>query len=83
MKLDINPNWMNVGNCYTSSNEIKKRIEYFLGGDDPIFGKHYPFGPELFFDAKKISEFRINSSIARGDKIGQFKIVYGMRFFVD
>ena len=76
-KLDINPNWMNVGNCYTSSNEIKKRIKYFLGGDDPIFGKHYPFGPELFFDANKIAEFRINSSIARGDKSGNLKIVYG------
>ena len=58
-------------------NEIKKRIEPFLGDDDPIFGKHYPLGAEVFFDANKIAEYRIKASIDRGNKAGDLTIFYG------
>ena len=75
--LKINPSWKNIDNCYAPSNEIKKRIDPFLGGDDPIFGRHYPFGLEVFFDVNKIAEYRIKSSVARGDKAGKLIIVYG------
>ena len=76
-KENINPSWLNINSCYAPSSEIRKRIEQFLGGDDPIFGKHYPLGPEVFFDAKKLAEYRIKSSVARGDKIGNLTIIYG------
>ncbi len=74
---NINSNWLNINECYASSNKIKKRIEQFLGWDDPIFGNHYPLSPDVFFDSKKIAEYRIKSSIARGDKIGNLTIIYG------
>jgi len=63
--------------AYASEEEIQKRIEPFLGGDDPIFGVHYPFGIEFLFDAKKLSEIRIASSVKRGNKTKYLTIIYG------
>ncbi|MCX6151394.1 MAG: class I mannose-6-phosphate isomerase [Ignavibacteriales bacterium] len=69
--------FIDVRNYYASDDEILKRIEPFLGGDDPIFGMHYPFGLEYLFDVKKISELRITSSIKRGNKAKDITIIYG------
>lgn len=69
--------WLNIYECLLSSDNIVKKIEPFIGGDDPLFGTHYPFGAEVFFDAEKISEFRIKASIARSDKAGKLLIIYG------
>ncbi len=76
-KLIINPNFLNISYCYKSPEEIRKIAEPFLGGDDPLFGTHYPFGPEIFFDAEKLAEFRIAASNLRGKKNGDLTIIYG------
>ena len=73
----ITANWMDISECLLSQEEIDKKVEPFLGGDDPLFGTHYPFGAETFFDEKKIAEFRIKASIARSDRAGKLLIIYG------
>ena len=57
---------INIKSAYASEEEIKNKISPFLGGDDPIFGMHFPLGAEYLFDAKKLSELRIKASIKRG-----------------
>ncbi len=73
----IIPELININNAYASEEEIFDKIKSFLGGDDPIFGVHYPFGLEYLFDAKKLSEIRIISSIRRGNKSKDLTIIYG------
>jgi mannose-6-phosphate isomerase class I len=73
----INAAWYNMENCLADPVEIRKRSNDFLGGADPLFGVHFPLGLEIFFDAKKISDFRIQASIFRGDKTGKLTIFYG------
>ncbi|MBI1938841.1 MAG: class I mannose-6-phosphate isomerase [Ignavibacteriales bacterium] len=63
--------------CLRTADEINKDLEPFLGGDDRIFGTHYPFGPEVFFDTKKAADLRIESAIKRGDKSGKLTIIAG------
>lgn len=63
--------------CMLGDDEIHSRIEPFLGGDDRIFGKHYPLGLEGMFDPVKLSELRIDMSVARADKSGKLWIIYG------
>jgi mannose-6-phosphate isomerase class I len=69
--------WMNMEDCYAAPEEIRERIKPFLGGDDPLFGTHYPFGPEVFFEAARFADFRIKAAIARGKKPGELTIFYG------
>ncbi len=76
-KNAINAEWLDMNECLLPPEEIDKRIEPFLGGDDPLFGTHYPFGAETFFNAKKIAEYRIKASIAHSDKAGKLLIIYG------
>lgn len=75
--VNIHPELINICSTYESETEILKKIEPFLGGDDPIFGVHFPFGMDYLFDAKKISELRIESSIRRGCKADNITIIYG------
>jgi mannose-6-phosphate isomerase class I len=74
-KVDVD--WIDMSAYYSRNEEIEQKIAPFIVGDDRIFGKHYPFGPEVFFDAKKIADLRINISILRGKKSGELTIVYG------
>lgn len=74
---NITPDWLDINTCLNEESEIRNRVEPFMGGDDPVFGTHYPFGPEIFFDAKKIADYRIQASIARGEKAGNLTIFYG------
>jgi len=76
-ELRITPVCIDIRSAYASEKEILNRIEPFLGGDDPLFGMHYPFGPEYLFDAEKLSELRIASSVKRGNKSGELTIIYG------
>src|SRR5690606_6824478 len=69
--------WINIESCMLSSEEIEEKMKPFLGGDDPIFGTHYPFGAEIFFDAKKIADVRIQAAVERGRKAGELLIIYG------
>lgn len=77
-RFSIIPTWYAISDCFANSEEIQKRVEPFMGGDDRVFGTHYPFGPEIFFDAGKIAEYRIIASAARGNKSGNLTIFYGV-----
>jgi len=73
----IDSDWLSVADCYREPKAIDQSIEPFLGGDDPLFGTHYPFGMELYFSADRIAKLRIKSSIIRDDKPGKLTIIYG------
>lgn len=73
----IIPELINIKTSYASEEEIFKKIEPFLGGNDPLFGVHYPLGLDYLFNAKKLSELRIHSSIKRGNKAKAITIIYG------
>jgi mannose-6-phosphate isomerase class I len=73
----IIPELINIKISYASEEEIRNRIESFLGGDDPIFGVNYPLGLEYLFNSKKLSELRITSSIRRANKAKELTIIYG------
>ncbi len=75
--LKVNPNWIDISDCYAAADEIRERVKPFLGGEDPLFGTHYPFGPEIFFDSVKISEARIQASTLRGRASGELTIIFG------
>ncbi len=70
-------NWINFNECQKEEEKILKEIAPFLGGDDRIFGSHYPFGPEVFFDTEKVAKVRIEASVKRSDKAGELTIIYG------
>lgn len=74
---ELSVEYIDIADAYASQEEIQSRIEPFLGGGDPLFGMHYPFGIEFLFDAKKLSDARIKASVARGYKPGNLTIVYG------
>ncbi len=74
---NIAAEWIEMDKCLADPETIRQRIEPFMGGDDRVFGAHYPFGPEVFFDADKAARCRIQMSIARGAKAGHLLIVYG------
>jgi mannose-6-phosphate isomerase class I len=74
---DIRARWVDFSQCLAGEEEIYNRIEPFLGGDDRIFGTHYPFGPEVFFGVAQIARMRIQASILRGASAGQLTIFYG------
>jgi len=77
-RFGIIPTWYAMSDCFANSEEIQKRAEPFMGGDDRVFGTHYPFGPEIFFDAGKIAKYRIKASASRGDKSGNLTIFCGI-----
>ena len=57
--------------------ELDTKLKPFLGGDDRIFGMHYPLSIETFYDPVKIIEARINASLKRAEKSGDITIIYG------
>ena len=74
---NINPELINIKTSYAIEEKIFNKIEPFLGGSDPLFGVHYPLALDYLFDAKKLSEVRILSSIKRGSKAKDVTIIYG------
>jgi mannose-6-phosphate isomerase class I len=75
-KISVNAEWLDMQECLLSPEDIEKKIEPFLGGDDPIFGLNYPLGVEIFFNPKKISDYRIKASIIHSGKAGKLLIIY-------
>lgn len=76
-KNDTPIEWVNITSCYKREADIQQMVEPFLGGDDPIFGTHYPLGIESFIDPVALSELRIKLAHARGRLGGQTIILYG------
>jgi mannose-6-phosphate isomerase class I len=73
----VEPAWSPMTDALASPEVIEKRIAPFLGGDDPIFGTHFPLGPDVFFDAERLAAIRIEAAVARGRAAGSLAIVYG------
>jgi mannose-6-phosphate isomerase class I len=76
--LHLEADWVNVQDSLLPEEAINKTIEPFLGGDDPLFGSHFPLSAEVFFDPVKIARCRIKASVARAKKAGSLLIFYGM-----
>lgn len=76
-KLQVKAGFISIDTCYASSEEIETRIKPFLGGDDPLFGTHFPLGMETFFDAVKLAQLRIALANSRAGIAGDVSIVYG------
>lgn len=70
--------WWPVADALADAGVIAERIEPFLGGDDPIFGTHFPLGPDVFFDAERLAALRIEAAVARGRGAGSLAVVYGV-----
>lgn len=77
IEYKISTELINIENVYTTEEKIQERISDFLGGNDPLFGKHFPLSLDYLFDAKKLLELRISISIKRSEKANDLTIVYG------
>lgn len=73
----INFEFIRFDSYLRNADAVNEDLKPFLGGDDRIFGTHYPFGPEVFFDTKKVADLRIESAVRRGDKAGNLTIIIG------
>jgi len=73
----IHPAWVEMHEYLRPEEEIQKHLGPFLGGNDPLFGTRYPFGPEAFFDAGRVALLRIRVAQARGEQSGGLLIVAG------
>lgn len=58
--------------------QLRRELESFLGGDDPIFGLMWPLGIEPMFDPAKVASIRKEALIARGRPAGSLMIVAGV-----
>ena len=67
--------WENIDNYQLPEQNIDSLIAPFLGKDDPLWGTHYPFGMESFFDPVKISKLRIQA--AKNKNNNSIFIIYG------
>lgn len=67
--------WEGISNCLLPEKNINSLIEPFLGKNDPLWGTHYPFGMESFFDPVKISKLRIKA--AKNKNSNSIFIIYG------
>lgn len=74
---DINPTWLSMDKCLLPEETIFNTVEPFLGGDDPLFGRHFPLGADLFFDPAKIAVYRWKASEFRAEGPGDPVIFYG------
>ena len=57
--------WLDIKHCLLTSDNIESKIQKFLGGDDPLWGTHFPLGLEAFMDAEKIASARKNAAISK------------------
>ena len=72
-----NIEWFNINSCLLPNIEIEDRVKKFLGGDDPIWGTHFPMGLELFMDPEKIGSLRKKAAANKNKTNGELFIIYG------
>jgi len=77
LRLDIRPELLRFDAALADPAAREAVLRPFLGGEDRLFGKHWPFGPEIFFDPVQVEELRITASIRRADKAGRLTIIAG------
>jgi len=75
--IGVNPTWISMAECILPEETVFKTVEPFLGGNDPLFGRHFPLGADLFFDPVKVAELRWKASDLRAEGPGDPVIFYG------
>ncbi len=73
----IFPAWHIMDDCLKAPGTIRDHLAPFLGGDDPLFGRLYPFGPDHLFDPQAVARLRTIVSLARAEAVGTLTIVSG------
>lgn len=74
---DLHPTWVDMHEYLRPQEDIQAHVHPFLGGNDPLFGTRYPFGPEAFFDAGRVATLRVRVALARGEQAGNLLVVAG------
>ena len=77
LRLDISAELLRFDTALADPAAREAVLRPFLGGGDRLFGKHWPFGPEVFFDPLRVEELRITASIRRANKAGRLTIIAG------
>jgi len=73
----ISATWHSMEECLKDPTTIDEHLAPFLGGDDPLFGRLYPFGPDHLFDPLKIAGLRTAIALARAESARSLTIVSG------
>lgn len=73
----ISATWHAMDECLKDPATIDEHLAPFLGGDDPLFGRLYPFGPDHLFDPLKIAGLRTVLALARAESARSLTIVSG------
>ncbi len=76
-RCGADPECIDFATCLQEVSVLERALEPFLGGDDRIFGTHYPCGAEVFFDAGKVAALRIEAALRRGDRAGKLTLIAG------
>lgn len=74
---DIAFDILDFATCRYHPVDLARVLEPFSGGDDRIFGTHFPFGPEILFDPAKVASLRIESAVRRSSQAGELAIIAG------
>jgi len=77
LKLNVDFKTFDIQSCLQEEKEIDRLIQPFLGGDDPLFGKRFPLGIEVFFDAMKLDALQTEISVAKDTEENKVIIVWG------
>ncbi|HQG45718.1 MAG TPA: class I mannose-6-phosphate isomerase, partial [bacterium] len=77
LHLDIRAELLRFDDALADPADREAALRPFLGGEDRLFGKHWPFGPEIFFDPVRVEELRISASIRRAGAAGRLTIIAG------
>ena len=76
-KLNVDLETFDIQSCLQEEKEVDRLIQPFLGGDDPLFGKRFPLGIEVFFDAVKLNALQTEISLAKDAGVNKVIIVWG------
>jgi mannose-6-phosphate isomerase class I len=74
---NIIPQLINFEECFKDENTLNELVKDFLGGDDRIFGKHFPLSLETFVNPVKLAKLRIDASLSRAKESGELSVIYG------
>jgi mannose-6-phosphate isomerase class I len=66
-----------IHSCLKSKNVIDGYVEPFLGGDDPLFGRRFPQGIDIFFDPLKLDALRTEISVLKDSDGNRIVIIWG------
>jgi hypothetical protein len=66
LAVGVRGRWLRMADALRSPAELQITAEPFLGGDDRLFGIHFPLGLECLFDARLMHELRVECARVRG-----------------